>query len=51
MAFNLSMMVQIDELNSDRMFQMSFVEFLEALARMAEAVSLKSPSPIAVNYE
>ena len=30
---------------------MSFVEFLEALARMAEPLSLKSPSPIAAAYE
>ena len=30
---------------------MSFVEYLEALARMAEAVSLKSPSPISAHYE
>lgn len=51
MAFNLGMMVQVDELNSDRMFQMSFVEYLEALTRMADAVSLKSPSPISSNYE
>ena len=30
---------------------MSFVEFLEALARMAEPLSLKSPSPVASAYE
>jgi len=30
---------------------MSFVEFLEAIARIAEVLSLKSPSPIAAAYE
>lgn len=39
LAFNLSMMTQVDELNFDRVFQMSFVEFLEALARIAEKAS------------
>lgn len=39
LAYNLSMMTQFDELNSDRIFQMSFVEFLEAIARMAEKAS------------
>jgi hypothetical protein len=32
-------MLQIDELDSDRIFQMSFIEFLEALARIAEKLS------------
>ncbi|CAD8165096.1 unnamed protein product [Paramecium pentaurelia] len=40
LAFNLSMMLQIDELESDRIFQMTFVEFMEAIARIAEKVSL-----------
>lgn len=39
LAFNLSMMTQVDELNQDRIFQMSFVEFLEAVARVAEKYS------------
>jgi hypothetical protein len=30
------MMLQIDELESDRIFQMTFVEFLEAIARISE---------------
>ncbi len=38
-AFNLSMMTQVDELNNDRIFQMQFVEFLEAVARIAEKQS------------
>eukprot|EP00828_Plagiopyla_frontata_P014007 TRINITY_DN18494_c0_g1_i1.p1 TRINITY_DN18494_c0_g1~~TRINITY_DN18494_c0_g1_i1.p1 ORF type:complete len:159 (-),score=23.08 TRINITY_DN18494_c0_g1_i1:38-514(-) len=51
LSFNLSMMIQPDELKQDRLFQMSFVEFLESLARMAEPLSLKSPSPVASVYE
>ena len=39
MAFNLSMMTHVDELESDSIFQMTFVEFLEALARIAEKAS------------
>ena len=42
-AFNLSMMTQVDELNSDRIFQMTFIEFVEALARVAEIYSATSP--------
>lgn len=45
-AFNLSMMTQVDELNSDRIFQMSFVEFLEAVARIAEKYS---PQPLTID--
>ncbi|CAD8099201.1 unnamed protein product [Paramecium primaurelia] len=40
LAFNLSMMLQIDELESDRIFQMSLIEFMEAIARISEKVSL-----------
>ena len=42
-AYNLSMMTQLDELNSDRIFQMSFVEFLEALARISNVAACISP--------
>jgi len=38
-AFSLGMMTQLDELNSDRIYQMQFFEFLEALARVAEKIS------------
>ncbi|EGR32874.1 leucine rich repeat protein [Ichthyophthirius multifiliis] len=41
LAFNFSMMTQIDEINSDRIFQMSLLEFMEAVARIAEDVSLE----------
>jgi NLR family CARD domain-containing protein 3 len=39
-AFCISMMTQVDELNSDRIFQMSVLEFMEALARVADKLSL-----------
>ncbi|KRX05204.1 hypothetical protein PPERSA_06838 [Pseudocohnilembus persalinus] len=35
-AFNLSMMTQIDELESNKIFEMNLVEYYEALARLAE---------------
>lgn len=35
-AFNLAMMTQVNELDNDRHFQMVFVEFLEALGRVAD---------------
>ncbi|CAD8178213.1 unnamed protein product [Paramecium octaurelia] len=47
LAFNLSIPSQIDEIESDRIFQMNFQEFMEALARMADKVSL----PAAPNIE
>lgn len=40
LAFNLAMMTHYDELTIDRIFQMTFVEFLEALSRCAEKISL-----------
>lgn len=42
-AFNLSMITQVDELTSDRIFQMSFIEFIEAVARLADIYSALSP--------
>lgn len=46
LAFNLSMMTQFDELSNDRIFQMTFIEFLEAFARIADKLS---PCPIGTN--
>ncbi|KAL4496016.1 hypothetical protein ABPG72_015438 [Tetrahymena utriculariae] len=40
LAFNLAMMTQVDELNNDRFIQMTFVEFLEAIARLADKKSM-----------
>jgi hypothetical protein len=42
-AYNLSMMTQVAELDSDRHFQMVLVEFYEALGRVAEMA--KHPEP------
>ncbi|KAL4468589.1 hypothetical protein ABPG74_005092 [Tetrahymena malaccensis] len=40
LAFNQAMMTQVDELNNDRFIQMTFVEFLEAIARLADKKSM-----------
>lgn len=40
LSFNLSMMTQVDEWNSDRYLQMNFYEFMEAIARIAEKRSM-----------
>ena len=46
LAFCTSMMTQIDELKSEKIFRMNFVEFLEALSRIAEKLSpLKIGAP------
>jgi len=42
LSYNYAMMTQVDELNSDRIFQMSFLEFLEAISRI---IDLASPAP------
>ena len=43
------MMTQIDEINKDRHYEMSFVEFLEAISRVAWQAKFpepgKSPDP------
>lgn len=36
--FNLSMMTQVDEIKKERHCRMSFVEFLEAMCRVADRV-------------
>jgi len=40
LAYNFSIMLQIDELNSDRHMQMYFTEFIEAFARIADKCAL-----------
>lgn len=42
------MMTQLDELESDKFLNMSFVEFLEALVRVAE--KLEIPHLVDVSY-
>jgi hypothetical protein len=43
------MMTQIDEVNSDRHFQMTFVEFLEAIGRVAECAQFHEPNSTEVD--
>jgi hypothetical protein len=38
------MMTQIDEVNKDRHFQMAFVEFLEAISRVAAEAKFPEPT-------
>ena len=38
--FNLAMMTQLEELENDKFLNMSFVEFLEALVRVAENLQI-----------
>ena len=40
--YNMAMMTQVDEINKDRHYQMRFIEFLEALCRVADRVLTKS---------
>ena len=47
--FNLSMITQVDEIYSTRHMNMHFIEFVEAIARVAEKVTMdknrfKSPT-------
>ncbi|CAI2379577.1 unnamed protein product [Moneuplotes crassus] len=43
-CFNLAMQTRVDELTSDKHLKMSFVEFLEAVARVANYLSIPPPS-------
>ncbi len=40
LQFTLSMMTQVDELDSDRHMNMSFCEFMEGLVRVAENLAI-----------
>ena len=44
MCFNLAMQARVDEHTSDSHLKMSFIEFMEAIARAAEYLSLGAPS-------
>lgn len=48
MSFNFSLQTIIDEITSDKYMQMSFVEFLEGIARLAE---FKSVTPVGERKE
>lgn len=51
LSFNLAMMTQVDELNVDRHYQMTFVEFLEAISRMAEKKSMVPLGELIEEYD
>jgi len=42
LSFNQSMMTQVDEVNSERAFQMTFPEFVESLARASQKCALSA---------
>eukprot|EP00744_Colponema_vietnamica_P013266 GILI01018590.1.p2 GENE.GILI01018590.1~~GILI01018590.1.p2 ORF type:complete len:279 (+),score=105.14 GILI01018590.1:31-837(+) len=44
-AFNFAMMTVVDELNTDRMMEMAQVEFVEALARVADMKNIDPSDP------
>lgn len=50
MLFSVSMMTQVNELDSDRHLHMQFPEFIEAIARLADKLSLASPSNVLPSY-
>lgn len=39
-AYNLAMMTQVDEVNSTKILEMNYLEFLEGLARVAEQCNI-----------
>ena len=41
-AFNLAMMTQVQELDTDRQYQMVFIEFLEAISRVCDMIGGES---------
>lgn len=43
LAFNLAMMTQPNEMDLDRHLQMSFIEFIEAISRVADMAKLPDP--------
>ena len=49
--FSMAMSTQINELDSDRHFQMQLEEFVEAIARVADKVNNFPPIPTMINRE
>ena len=43
-TFNLSLMTQVDEINYERHLKMSYIEFVEAIARVAHISNFLVPS-------
>lgn len=50
-CFNLSMMTQVDELNKDRHLKATYIEYLEAVARVVDKASPFDGETINKNYE
>lgn len=50
LVFNLAMSVRVDELTESKHMEMTFVEFLEALARACEKASMPPPGVPAGTY-
>ena len=44
LAFNLGMMTQVQELETDRQFQMTFVEFIESFSRVCDMAKIEDPA-------
>jgi len=49
--FNLAMMTQIDELSSNRHLRMTFVEFLDVFARIADRLTPTIDNPMSTLYQ
>lgn len=49
-AFNLSMMTQVQELDTDRQYQMLLIEFIEAISRVSDMICGPS-KPLSQNLE
>jgi hypothetical protein len=45
-AYSQAMMTQVDEINSERHMKMQMLEFLEAIARCADVLSLPPPGSV-----
>ena len=50
MLFSVSMMTQVNELDSDRHLHMQFPEFIDAIARLAEKLALTSATNVRSNF-
>ena len=49
-AFNMSKESQVNEISTEQLLQMNFIEFLEAFARIAEYAALDRFSKVPIIY-